>query len=50
MSSVGKMNIFLTIVVVLESRSLEKTFIDFSNNTFPIETGIIDLFYYIPGT
>ena len=50
MSSVGKMNIFLTIVVVLESRSLEKTFIDFSNNTFPIETGIIDLFYYISGT
>ena len=34
MSSAGKMNIPVTILVVFES----ETFIDFSNNTFPLET------------
>ena len=38
------MNISLTILVAPEG--LEKTFIDFSNDPFPIETGIINLFHY----
>ena len=28
---------------------LEKKFIDFSNNTFPIKAGIINFFHYICG-
>lgn len=28
---------------------LEQTFIDISNNTFPMETGIANLFHYIWG-
>ena len=47
MPSVEKMNISLTILVVLESRRFKKTFFDFSNNTFPIERSIINLFHYI---
>ena len=49
MSSVGKMNISLTILVLFESRRFRKNFFDFSNNTFPIQTGIINLFHYIWG-
>ena len=47
--SVGKMNVTLTILVVFEwsAEGLEKAFIDFSNNTFPKETGIINLLYYM---
>ena len=45
MSSAEKMNIRVTILVVFES----ETFIDFSNNTFPLETGIKNLFHYICG-
>ena len=44
------MNISLTILVVSECRKkkgLEKTYIDFSNNTFPIDRGIIKLLCYI---
>ena len=41
------MNVTLTILVVFESRRFRKNFFDFSNNTFPIETGIINLFHYI---
>ena len=37
----------LTLLVVFESRSLEKTYIDFSNNKFSRDTGIINLFRYI---
>ena len=33
----------------LVAASVEKTFIDFSNKTFPIETSIINLFHYIWG-
>ena len=46
-SSVGKIHISFKIFVVFQSRRFKKTFIDFSNNTFPIKTGIIDLFHYI---
>ena len=38
------MNISLTILVAPEG--LEENFIDFSNNPFPVETGIINLFHY----
>ena len=38
MSSVGMMNISLTIIVVFKSRMFRKKYIDFSNNTFPIDT------------
>ena len=31
------------------AESLEKTSIDFSNKTFPIETGIVNVFHYIWG-
>ena len=43
------MNVTLTILVVFEwsAEVLEKAFIDFSNNTFPKETGIINLLHYI---
>ena len=47
MSSVEIMNISLAILVVLSTESLEKTFIDFSNKTFPIDTGIKNLVHYI---
>ena len=47
MSSVGIMNIFLTILVVLSPEGLQKTYIDFSNNTFPIDTVTINVFHYI---
>ena len=33
----------------MSPEGLEKTFIDFYNNTFLIETGIINLFHYIRG-
>ena len=46
MSSIGKMDIFLTILVYLCPEGLEKTAIDFSNSTFRIETGIIKLFIF----
>ena len=49
MSSAGKTNISLTILVLFESKGLEKAFIDFSNNTFPIETAVINLLHYIWG-
>ena len=50
MSSVGEyMNISLKILVVFESARFKKTYIDFSNNTFPIDTCIINLFRYIWG-
>ena len=44
-SSVGKMNTCLILIVVFKSRSFRKFFFDFSNNTFPIETGVINLFH-----
>ena len=40
MSSVGKM---------ISPEGLEKKFIDFPNNTFPIKAGIINFFHYICG-
>ena len=49
-SSVGIINISMTILFVFQFRRFRKTFIDFCNNTFPIETGIINLFHYIWGT
>ena len=47
MSSVGKMNVSLKILSesYLSPEGLEKTFIDFSNNPFAKETGIIKLFH-----
>ena len=33
----------------ISQEGLEKTFIDLSNNKFPVETGIIKLFHYICG-
>ena len=33
----------------MSPKGLEKTFIDFSNNTFTIDTGIINLLHYIWG-
>ena len=45
MSSVGIINILLTILVYLSQEGLKKTNIDFSNNTFPIDTGIINLYH-----
>ena len=41
LSSVGKINIYLPILVVFKSRNLEKTVLDFSNNTFPIERRVL---------
>ena len=53
MTSVGVVNISLTILVAFEgatySESLEKTWIDFSNNAFPEDTGITNFFHYIWG-
>ena len=46
MSSVGKINISLTILVVFESTRFTKTFNDFLNDTFPVDTDIINLFHY----
>ena len=46
MSSIGKMDISLTILVYLCPEGLEKTAIDFSNSTSRIETGIIKLFIF----
>ena len=40
-SSVGKIIIYLPILVVFKSRNLEKTVLDFSNNTFPIERRVL---------
>ena len=48
-SSVGILNIPLTILVVIESRGLEKNYIHFSNNTFPLSTVITNLGSYIWG-
>ena len=45
MSFIRKINISLTILVVFESIKFRKNL----NNTFPIETGIINLFHYICG-
>ena len=45
MCSVGKMNTCLTLIVPFKSRSFRKIFFDFFNNTFPIETGVINLFH-----
>ena len=45
MSFVRKINISLTILVVFESIKFRKNL----NKTFPIETGIINLFHYICG-
>ena len=42
-----KINIYLTILVMFQSRMFRKRLINFSNNTFPIKTGIINLFHYI---
>ena len=39
-STVGIINISLTILVVFEYKRFRKTFIDFSNNIFQIEKGI----------
>ena len=47
MSSVGKINISFTILVVFQSRRFRETFIDFSNNIFQIERGIANLFHDI---
>ena len=47
MSSAGKIIIDFTILVKFQSRRFRETFIDFSNNIFPIETGITNLFHYI---
>ena len=47
MSPVGKVNVSLTILVVLTPEDWKKIFIDFSNNKFLIETGSINLFHYI---
>ena len=41
------MNIALTILVVFSPEGLKKTYTEFSNNTFPIDTGFMNLFYYI---
>ena len=49
MSSVGVMNIFLAILVVLESRSFRRNYIDFHSSTFPIDTCIINSFPCIWG-
>ena len=43
------MSMSLIILVYLSSKGLEKTYIDFSNNTFPIDTCITNLFHYIWG-
>ena len=34
-------------MVVLGPEALEKTYIGISNNTFPIDMGLIKLFYFI---
>ena len=47
MSSVGTINISLIILVAFESRRFKKTYIDVSNNTFPLDTGIIKSFHYM---
>ena len=44
-SSVGKMNTCLTLIVAFKSRSFRKKIFDFFNNTFPIEIGVINLFH-----
>ena len=43
------MNVSLIIIVAFESRRFRKNLFDFSNNTFLIETGVINLFPYIWG-
>ena len=47
LSSVGKINIYLPILVVFKSRNLEKTVLDFSNNTFPIERRVLSTHFII---
>ena len=47
MSAAEIMNMSFAILVVFESRGLEKTYIYFSNNTFPIDAVIINLGNYI---
>ena len=46
-SAAGIMNMSFAILVAFESKGLEKTYIHFSNNTFPIGTVIINLGNYI---
>ena len=47
LSSVGKINIYLPILVVFKSRNLEKTVLDFSNNTFSIERRVLSTHFII---
>ena len=49
LSSVGKINIYLPILVVFKSRNLEKTVLDFSNNTFPTERRVLSTHFIIYG-
>ena len=46
MSSVGIMNISLTILLDLSPEGSEKNFIDFSYNTLPMDTDITNSFHY----
>ena len=48
-SSVGKIIIYLPILVVFKPRNLEKTVLDFSNNTFPIERRVLSTHFIIYG-
>ena len=43
------MNVSLTILVVFESEGLEKTYIDFANNTILIDTSIKNIYFIIYG-
>ena len=44
------MNVSFTALAVCQSRRFRKSFIDFSNNTFPIETGHFQyIFHYVCG-
>ena len=40
------MNLAVAILFVFESRDFSKTYVHFSNNTFPIDTVIINLINY----
>ena len=42
MSSIGIVNISFAVLIAFESTESRKTYVDFSNNIFPIDTVIID--------